>query len=110
MGQLERDAKKLGMELASDPAYGKATGCFWGGAICLGAAVWILSWLAAGASDVTSAGWVALAVGFGALVLIVFLVVTANGWRTRHQRRERRELRRLGRQQRKAARTPVRWW
>ena len=72
MGQLERDAKRLGMELASDPLYGKATGCFWGGLICLGAVGWVIGWLIAGAKQVTSAGWVALAVGSGLLVLVVF--------------------------------------
>jgi hypothetical protein len=36
MGQLERDAKRAGMELANDPTYGKVTGCIWGGAIVLG--------------------------------------------------------------------------
>ena len=55
MGQLERDAKKLGMELANDPAYGKAVGCFWGAALALGAVVAIGSQLA----HVPGKAWIA---------------------------------------------------
>jgi high-affinity Fe2+/Pb2+ permease len=110
MGQLERDAKKVGIQLASDPAYGKATGCFWGGAVILGAVGWVVGWLVAWAKGVTSGGWVALGTGFGLLVLTAYLVPMANGWSTRAERRDSRRLRRLAREARETERTPLRWW
>jgi hypothetical protein len=82
-------------------------GCFWFGPVILGAIGWVIGWLVAGAKNVTGPGWVALGVGSGLLVLAVYHVVLANGWRNRKARRDRRRLRR---QARKATRTPVRWW
>lgn len=67
----------------------------------LGAVGWVIGWLVAEVKTVTSVGWVALGVGSGLLVLTVYLVVLANGWRTRDERRELRRLRRRARRERR---------
>jgi hypothetical protein len=85
MGQLERDAKKLGMELANDPAYGKAAGCFWGAALALGAVAAIGSQLA----HVPGKAWIALAGGMIVLVGVIGLVIVFNRREAEREKRSR---------------------
>ena len=91
MGQLERDAKKLGMELANDPAYGKAAGYFWGTVLALGAIVAIGTQLA----HVPGKAWIALAGGMVVLAGVIGLVIVFNRREAERQKRSRPRITRI---------------
>jgi heme exporter protein D len=78
MGQFEREAKRLGIELATaDKHYGQAVGCFWGSLVLLGAVVAGVTALARSVKGWDASDWAAIGVSFGFLIVVVVLVVVA---------------------------------
>ena len=74
MGQLERDAKKLGMQLADDPQYGRWTGIFWAAVLILSVIGALVSLLA----KVPGRAWIALGCGVIVLALVIWAVIAVN--------------------------------